>query len=64
MEKYGSTAYGPMAALAAAKTDYEAGDVAGAATLAAVGGRPCARRGRRGDRAAAARWRTARSEEV
>ena len=32
MEKYGSTAYGPMAALAAAKANYEAGDAAGAAT--------------------------------
>jgi len=31
IDKYGGTAYGPMAALAAAKTDFDAGDLAGAA---------------------------------
>jgi predicted negative regulator of RcsB-dependent stress response len=31
IDKYGSTAYGPMAALAAAKVDFDAGDLAGAA---------------------------------
>ena len=64
IDRYGGTAYGPMAALAAAKADFDAGDLASAARAAGMGSRAWPRRGGPRHRAAAAGWCAAGREEI